>query len=111
MAGAARIHHDVPPFVKVAGDDEIRGLNVVGLRRSGFSEADVEALRHFLQALSPQSLYYRFHGRPALTESRVRSLVGAASTAFTIVATICVIVTSPSARALSRVVGIASIAQ
>ena len=44
LAGAARIHHDVPPFVKVADDDQIRALNVTGLRRAGFPEADIEAL-------------------------------------------------------------------
>jgi UDP-N-acetylglucosamine acyltransferase len=44
LAGAARIHHDVPPFVKVSEDDKIRALNSVGLRRAGFSDEDVEAL-------------------------------------------------------------------
>jgi len=40
----SRIHHDVPPFVKVDGDDEIRGLNKVGLSRAGFSPADIAEL-------------------------------------------------------------------
>src|SRR5688500_13619758 len=31
----------------------------------------------FLQSRSPQSLYYRFHGTPALAEPDVRVLVGA----------------------------------
>jgi UDP-N-acetylglucosamine acyltransferase len=44
IGGYARIHHDVPPFVKVDGSDDVRGLNKVGLRRAGYSEADVEAL-------------------------------------------------------------------
>src|SRR5688572_861689 len=44
LAGYCRIHHDVPPFVKVADDDSIRGVNVVGLRRAGFAEEDVEAI-------------------------------------------------------------------
>lgn len=44
IAGAARIHHDVPPFVKVADDDKIRALNTVGLRRAGFGDDDIEAL-------------------------------------------------------------------
>jgi UDP-N-acetylglucosamine acyltransferase len=43
-AAYARITHDVPPFVKVADNDRIRGLNVIGLRRAGFSEDDIEAL-------------------------------------------------------------------
>lgn len=41
LAGYCRIHHDVPPFVKVADDDHIRGVNVVGLRRGGFTDHDI----------------------------------------------------------------------
>lgn len=44
LGGYARIHHDVPPFVKVDGADVVRGLNAIGLRRAGLSEADVQAL-------------------------------------------------------------------
>jgi UDP-N-acetylglucosamine acyltransferase len=44
VAGYARIHHDVPPFCKVDGADQVRGLNIVGLRRAGFPEPDIEAL-------------------------------------------------------------------
>jgi acetyl coenzyme A synthetase (ADP forming)-like protein len=48
--------------------------STVCLRQAG--EADVAALLQFLQSLSPQSLYYRFHGIPVLTESSVRGLIG-----------------------------------
>lgn len=44
LGGYARIHHDVPPFVKVDGSDHIRGLNALGLKRAGYSDADIEAL-------------------------------------------------------------------
>ena len=44
ITGYARIHHDVPPFCKLDGADQIRGLNAIGLRRAGFAEADIEAL-------------------------------------------------------------------
>ncbi len=44
LAGAARIHIDVPPFVKVSEKDRIRELNSVGLKRAGFAAADIEAL-------------------------------------------------------------------
>src|SRR5918992_1131222 len=40
----SRIHHDTPPYCKVDGPDLVRGLNTVGLRRAGFSEADIKAL-------------------------------------------------------------------
>lgn len=51
IAGAARIHHDVPPFVKVSDVDDIRALNSVGLRRGGFAEADIEALEEAARRL------------------------------------------------------------
>ena len=44
IAGMARIHHDVPPFVKVMEKDRIRAVNSEGLRRAGFTEADIEAI-------------------------------------------------------------------
>jgi UDP-N-acetylglucosamine acyltransferase len=44
VAGAAQVHLDAPPFMKLSDRDKIRGLNVVGLRRAGFSEADIQAL-------------------------------------------------------------------
>ncbi len=44
IGGAARIHHDVPPFVKVDGADKIRGLNSIGLQRAGFQQCDIDAL-------------------------------------------------------------------
>lgn len=44
LGGFARIHHDVPPFVKIDGTDVVRGINTVGLRRAGFNADDIEAL-------------------------------------------------------------------
>jgi UDP-N-acetylglucosamine acyltransferase len=44
IGGAARIHHDVPPYVKVDGADQIRGLNGVGLSRAGFSPQEISEL-------------------------------------------------------------------
>jgi len=38
LAGYARISQDVPPFMMAAGDGEIVGLNVVGLRRAGIDQ-------------------------------------------------------------------------
>lgn len=51
LGGYAQIHHDVPPFVKVADNDEIRGLNSVGLKRAGFGDADIEALEEATRQL------------------------------------------------------------
>ncbi|HTL28725.1 MAG TPA: acyl-ACP--UDP-N-acetylglucosamine O-acyltransferase [Tepidisphaeraceae bacterium] len=44
LAGAARIHLDVPPFVKVSDNDQVRALNTIGLKRGGFIESDIDAL-------------------------------------------------------------------
>ena len=40
----SRIHRDVPPFLKVDGPDQIRGLNKMGLRRAHCVESDIDAL-------------------------------------------------------------------
>ena len=44
IAGYARVHHDIPPFVKVSDEGAIRGLNGVGLKRGGYADADIEVL-------------------------------------------------------------------
>ncbi len=54
LGGYARVHHDVPPFCKVDGADTVRGLNSVGLRRAGFSDADIDELEQ-----ACRSLFYR----------------------------------------------------
>jgi len=51
IGGAARLRHDVPPYVKVDGADQVRGLNEVGLRRAGFTEADITALQEVCRKL------------------------------------------------------------
>src|SRR5437762_2659488 len=51
LGGAARIHHDVPPYVKVDGEDKIRALNTVGLKRAGFNDEDIVALREAVRKL------------------------------------------------------------
>jgi len=60
IAGAARIHHDVPPYTKVSDDDRVRGLNAVGLRRAGVPENDIamleEASRLLFSRRTPQSV-------------------------------------------------------
>jgi UDP-N-acetylglucosamine acyltransferase len=51
LAAYSRIHHDVPPFVKIDGPDIVRGINTVGLRRAGMSETDVKALEEACRCL------------------------------------------------------------
>ncbi|MGF1633131.1 MAG: acyl-ACP--UDP-N-acetylglucosamine O-acyltransferase [Phycisphaerae bacterium] len=49
--GYSRVTHDVPPFVKIDGNDNVRGLNTVGLRRAGFLDADIAALEKTVRHL------------------------------------------------------------
>jgi UDP-N-acetylglucosamine acyltransferase len=51
IAGLARITFDVPPFVMVAERDEVIGLNLVGLKRRGFSRDVIRELKMLYRAL------------------------------------------------------------
>ena len=46
VGGLARISRDVPPFMIVEGHPaEVRAVNVIGMLRNGFEQADVEAMK------------------------------------------------------------------
>lgn len=46
VGGASRLPQDVPPFIKVAGNPiEVAGINAIGLKRGGFSDADLQNLK------------------------------------------------------------------
>lgn len=48
VKGLSAISRDVPPFVTASGVNQISGLNVIGLRRAGFSrEARIEVKQAF----------------------------------------------------------------
>jgi UDP-N-acetylglucosamine acyltransferase len=52
VAATSACERDVPPFVVVQGDRaRVRGVNVVGLRRRGVSEASIHALRRAVRRL------------------------------------------------------------
>ena len=53
VAGFSRVVHDVPPFLKISGDDpcSVRGVNIEGLKRTGFSDAQIDALKQAHRAL------------------------------------------------------------
>lgn len=61
IGGAARIHHDVPPYIKVDGADKVRGLNRVGLERAGVSPLEIEELEEACRRL--------FYGRRPLARA------------------------------------------
>lgn len=45
ISGQARVAKDVPPFMVVAGDSRVRGVNLIGLRRHGLSPAARRTIR------------------------------------------------------------------
>lgn len=46
IAGNTRVNSDVPPYFLYAGYNvEAKGLNLVGLKRAGFTAADIQALK------------------------------------------------------------------
>ena len=51
VGGLARITLDIPPFVMAAERDEIVGLNLVGLKRRGFSSAAIMAIKRAYKTL------------------------------------------------------------
>lgn len=51
MQGGAGISLDLPPFCIATGDNQICGLNTVGLRRAGFTSEQRLELRHLYQVL------------------------------------------------------------
>lgn len=68
VGGMSRMNQDVPPFMLLEGHpSRVRGVNVVGLRRAGFSEEDVEALRAAFR------LIYRSGNPRAVSLQRLKS--------------------------------------
>ncbi|KAH8934584.1 hypothetical protein BDL97_18G090800 [Sphagnum fallax] len=52
LAGGSMVDRDVPMYMMVSGDRaELRGLNLEGLRRCGFSDLEVKSIRRTYQKL------------------------------------------------------------
>jgi UDP-N-acetylglucosamine acyltransferase len=68
VGGMTRVTHDVPPYMKAVGyDQEIRGVNVEGLRRWKIPEDSIAALKR-----AARTLYARRGGRsPGRTHEAV----------------------------------------
>jgi UDP-N-acetylglucosamine acyltransferase len=75
MQGGSGISKDLPPFCIARGDNGIAGLNVIGLRRAGFTSPQRLELRQVYHTL------FRSRGRRqlAIQEARVRFLEAASS--------------------------------
>ncbi|GHB89615.1 acyl-ACP--UDP-N-acetylglucosamine O-acyltransferase [Cerasicoccus arenae] len=51
IGGVARITYDVPPFVMAANENEVAGLNLIGLKRRGFTEEEISDLKRCYRAV------------------------------------------------------------
>jgi UDP-N-acetylglucosamine acyltransferase len=50
IGGASAVNKDIPPFVTASGNfAKLYGLNLIGLKRRGFTEKTIEALREAYQ--------------------------------------------------------------
>ncbi|HLH53881.1 MAG TPA: acyl-[acyl-carrier-protein]--UDP-N-acetylglucosamine O-acyltransferase, partial [Verrucomicrobiae bacterium] len=78
MQGGSAISKDLPPYAVARGDNGMCGLNIVGLRRAGFSPEQRLELKQVYQAL------FRSKGnfRQALAEARRRFLSPGARVVF-----------------------------
>ena len=59
LRGLSRTSRDVPPFCIMDGTHTVRGLNVVGLRRAGFSHERIRALKQAFTRLFRQKVNLR----------------------------------------------------
>ena len=69
MRGGARTSRDVPPYSILDGDHIVRGLNLVGLKRAGFTADQIRPLRQAFQVL-----FFR-RGNLSLAAARVEQEV------------------------------------
>lgn len=51
IGGVARITYDVPPFVTAANENEVAGLNLIGLKRRGFTAEEISDLKRCYRAV------------------------------------------------------------
>lgn len=70
ISGLARVSRDVPPFTMVAERDELVGLNLVGLRRRGFSREAIAELKTLFRELFWRGGNARALAAAALAEGR-----------------------------------------
>jgi UDP-N-acetylglucosamine acyltransferase len=54
--GLSGANQDIPPFMLVVSRSEIAGINVVGLRRAGFSAQDRDEIKRAFKVLFRQGL-------------------------------------------------------
>lgn len=46
VGGLSRVNQDVPPFMMVVGDSRVWGVNLVGIRRAGFTKEEIRDIKN-----------------------------------------------------------------
>jgi UDP-N-acetylglucosamine acyltransferase len=60
IGGGSAVPQDVPPYTNVTGNRaELHGLNLVGLRRRGFSEESISSIKKAYQLLFRSGLKFK----------------------------------------------------
>jgi UDP-N-acetylglucosamine acyltransferase len=77
LRGLSRTSRDVPPFCIMDGTHTVRAINLIGLRRAGFSPAAIRAVRNAFKALFLRSrnLQRALEEVDAAASDEVRELV------------------------------------
>lgn len=70
VSGGARISEDLPPFVMAAERNDVIGLNLVGLKRRGFSRAAIVELKQAFHVVYETAGNIRAVAAEALTSGR-----------------------------------------
>jgi UDP-N-acetylglucosamine acyltransferase len=56
ISGCSAVSKDVPPFIIQQGHNQVRGINVVGMRRAGFHSEQIDAIRRLYHIVYLQNL-------------------------------------------------------
>ena len=77
LRGLSRTSRDVPPFCIMDGTHTVRAINLIGLRRAGFSPQAIRAVRNAFKALFLRSrnLQHALEELDAAASDEVRELV------------------------------------
>jgi len=59
VGGGTRLGMDVPPFMMCMGESEVIGINVIGLKRAGFSAEERESVKQAYRTLYRGSMPFR----------------------------------------------------
>ena len=51
IGGLSRVNQDIPPFMMIVGDSTVWGINLLGLKRAGFSSEEILKVKKVFKTL------------------------------------------------------------